>query len=319
LFNGDGVVHMVPRVSGIAREVYKSVGDKVAAGEVVAVIDSRELADAKSGYMAAQARYGLAQKVFVREKVLHDKKVSSEQDYLSSEQALAEAQIEMRSSAQKLHALGLTEKEIGMLGSEQDESITRYEIRSPINGIVTKKHISIGESLSGDSDIFTIADMSSVWVDLAVYMKDVGVIRAGQSITLRVDHSGVETQAKVEMVTPFVDESTRSATARVVLDNSGGCWMPGTFVTAFSSTSEVDLPVVVAKSSVQNIEGHDVVFVEDEDGFEMKPVILGKSDRKNVEIAAGLEPGSDYVSDGSYQLKATVVTRGLGGHAGHGH
>jgi cobalt-zinc-cadmium efflux system membrane fusion protein len=129
----------------------------------------------------------------------------------------------------------------------------------------------------------------------------------------------METNAEIEMVTPFVDESTRSATARVVLDNKSGNRMPGTFVTAFSSTSEVNLPVVVAKSSVQNIEGHNVVFIEDEDGFEMKPVTLGRSDRKNVEIITGLEPGTDYVSTGAFQLKATVVTSSLGGHAGHGH
>jgi len=319
VFNADNVVHMVPRVSGIAREVRKSVGDRVTAGETVAVIDSRELADAKSEYLAAHARLGLAQKIFVREKALRDKQVSSEQDYLEAEQALAETQIELRSSEQKLHALGLTEKELSRLDSEHDESITRYEIKSPITGIVTEKHISIGESLSDRSDIFTVADMSSVWVNLTVYMKNIGAIHAGQPVTLRIDHSGIETKAEIEMVTPFIEESTRSATARVVLDNSGGHWIPGTFVTGFSSTSEANLPLVVAKSSVQNIEGRDVVFIEDEDGFEMKPVTKGKSDRHNVEIIAGLEAGTDYVAEGAFRLKATIVTSSLGGHAGHGH
>ena len=121
------------------------------------------------------------------------------------------------------------------------------------------------------------------------------------------------------MVTPFVEESTRSATARVVLDNSDGRWMPGTFVTGFGSTAEENLPVVVARDAVQSIEGNHVVFVEHEGGFEMTPVTLGRMDRENVEITAGLEPGMPYVSEGSFQLKATVITSALGSHAGHGH
>jgi cobalt-zinc-cadmium efflux system membrane fusion protein len=121
------------------------------------------------------------------------------------------------------------------------------------------------------------------------------------------------------MVTPFVEESTRSATARVVLDNSDGQWMPGTFVTGFISVSETDLPVVIPREAVQNIEGRNVVFVEHEGAFEMQAVALGKSDRTNVEIADGLEPGTRYVAQGSFHLKATVITSSMDSHAGHGH
>ena len=319
VFNEDHVVHMVPRVAGIARKVHKSVGDHVAEGEVLAVIESRELADAKSEYLAANARGGLAEKNYTREKSLHEKQVSSEQDYLEAEQALAEARIELRSSEQKLHALGLSEEAVKALDDEHDEEITRYEIRSPISGVVTKKHISLGESLEADAAIFTVVDTSSVWVNLTVYTKNLGAVRRGQEMTLRVDHNGVQGRGEVSMVTPFVEEATRSATARVVLDNSDGRWMPGTFVTGFGSTDEENLALVVARDAVQSIEGRNVVFVEHEGGFEMTPVSLGRMDRVNVEVTAGLEPGMRYVSEGSFQLKATVITSNLGSHAGHGH
>ena len=144
-------------------------------------------------------------------------------------------------------------------------------------------------------------------------------VRAGQEVALRVEHSGAQARGKVTMVTPFVDEVTRSATARVVLDNSDGRWLPGTFVTGFISTSKENLPVVVSRDAVQSIEGRDVVFVEHEDGLEMTPVKLGRSDRTNVEITAGLTPGMPYVSKGAFQLKATVITSTLDSHAGHGH
>jgi cobalt-zinc-cadmium efflux system membrane fusion protein len=319
VFNQDRVVHIVPRVAGIARDVFKSVGDAVEADEVLAVIESRELADAKSEYLAATAREALAVKVFTREESLRAKQVSSEQDYLEAEQALAEARIQLRSAEQKLHALGLPERVVQGLDAEHDEAITRYEIRSPIAGIVTEKHVSLGESLDADADIFTVVDMNSVWVNLTVYTKNLGAVRPQQDVTLRVDHSGAQARGNVSMVTPFAEESTRSATARVVLDNRDGAWMPGTFVTGFINTSEANLPVVAPKHAVQNIEGRDVVFVEHEGTFEMNPVTVGRADRTHVEILAGLEPGTPYVAEGAFQLKATVITSALGSHAGHGH
>ncbi len=318
-FNQDRMVHIVPRVAGIARDVFKSTGDTVKAGDLLAVIDSRELADAKSEYLAAKARAGLAEKTFAREKALQQQKVSSEQDYLEAEQTLAEARIDSRSAGQKLHALGLPEADIKALDPEHDEVITRYEIRSPIDGTIIEKHISLGESLGADADIFTVADLASVWVDLTVYTKNIGAVRPHQDVTLRVDHSGIQARGEIAMVTPFADAATRSATARIVLDNRDGEWVPGTFATAFISTAVENLPVVVPRSAVQNIEGRDVVFLSHEDAFEMQAVTIGRADRTHVEIVAGLEPGTPYVTDGAYQLKATVITSALDSHAGHGH
>lgn len=319
VFNEDRVVHMVPRVAGIAREVHKTMGDRVRAGDVLAVIDSRELADAKLAFLVAEARAALAEKSFVREKALREKEVSSEQDFLEAEQAFAEAGIELRSTEQNLHALGLSEDTVKALGNAHDAGITRYEIRAPIDGVVTERHIALGESLAADSDIFTVVDIGSVWVNLAVYTKNLAAVRPGQDVALRVDHSGVRGRGTVTMVTPFVEKSTRSATARVVLDNRDGHWIPGTFVTGFISVSEENLPVVVPRAAVQSIEGRDVVFSEHEGGFEMVSVTLGRTDRTNVEVLAGLKPGMRYVAEGAFQLKATVVTSNLGSHAGHGH
>ena len=182
---------------------------------------------------------------------MFEKKISSEQDYLEAEQALAEVRIELCSAEQKLHALGLSQLAVQALDAEHDDAITRYEIRSPIAGVVTAKHVALGESLDADADIFTIVDARSVWVHLAVYAKDLGGVHVGQDVVLRVDHSGARARGKIAMVTPFVDESSRSATARVVLDNSDGQWMPGTFATGFISVSETDLPVVIPREAIQ--------------------------------------------------------------------
>ncbi len=319
VFNEDRVVHLVPRVAGITTAVHKTVGDSVSKGEVIAVLDSRELADAKSEYLAAKARTGLAKKYFEREHELREKGVSSEQEFLEAEQAFAESEIEWNAAEQKLHALGILESSIENLDLEQASAITRYEIRSPIDGIVAEKHLSLGESIEPDADIFTIVDMHTVWVNLTIYTKNLAAVHEGQKVSLRVDHSGARALGRIVMVTPFVESSSRSATARIVLDNSDGRWMPGTFVTGLVQNASEDLPVVVSKEAVQNIDGSDMVFVEHEDKFEMVEVELGRSDRHKVEILSGLEPGTHYVTQGAFQLKATVITSNLDPHAGHGH
>ena len=318
-FNEDRLSHLSPRVSGIVREVRKTIGDSVEAGEVLAVIDSRELADAKSDYLAAKARAALAEKTLLRERTLREQKVISEQELLDADQACAEARITLRSLEQKLYALGLTEHVVAALDDEQVESITRYEICSPIAGIISSKHISLGESLEADADIFTIVDTSTVWVNLAVHTRHLASVRKGNDVLMSSDHDEVEQHGQVAMVSPFVDQATRSATARIVLDNSEGLWVPGTFSTGLLTTSTDELPVVIPRSAVQSIDGHDVVFVEHEGEFEMTEVSLGRFDSKFVEIKSGLPAGSLYVSEGAFELKATVVTSALDPHAGHGH
>ena len=194
-----------------------------------------------------------------------------------------------------------------------------YEIKAPFDGVIVQKHITRGERVGDDADIFTVVDTASVWVNLTVYTKDLASVAKGREVVLRAEHSGSQARGRIAAVTPFVEESSRTATARVVLDNADGRWVPGTFVTGFVSSSEEDLPVVVPRDAVQTIEGRDVVFVEHEDGLEMTPVTIGRADRGSVEIASGLEPGSRYVAEGAFQLKATVITSSLDAHAGHGH
>jgi cobalt-zinc-cadmium efflux system membrane fusion protein len=309
---------MVPRVPGIVRQVAASVGENLKKGDLLAVIDSRELADAKSKYLAAKARAVLADTKFQRESELRKKQISSEQDYLDFEQALAEAKIELRSTEQQLHALGLSEDAVRMLDGEHGEAITRYEVRSPIDGIVTEKHISLGESLEGTADIFTLVDMSSVWINLTVYTKNLSAVRNGTDVRILTEY-GVQGRGEIFMVTPFVEESTRTATARVVMDNSDGSWIPGTFVTGSIGVSEEGARVVVPKDAVQSIDGESIVFVDEDGAFVPTQVETGRSDRNRVEIVAGLRPGVRYAAGGAFELKATIITSTFDAHAGHGH
>ncbi|MCD4654631.1 efflux RND transporter periplasmic adaptor subunit [bacterium] len=317
--NEDRVAHLSPRLGGTVRKVYKTLGDSVKAGEILLVLDSRELADIKAEFVAAKAWLSLAQAEFEREKKLKLKKISSEQEFLSAQAAVLETEIEFRSLKQKLFVLGFTNTDLKNLIDQPYTDLLRYEIIAPIDGTIIFKHASLGENIEENTEIFTVADLSNVWVNLMVYPKDLSLVQVGQKVTIKSEHNGGPILGTIAMVTPFVDAVTRTATTRVVIDNSSGSWLPGTFVSGHITILEDNVPVLIPKTAVQIVAGEEVVFFEKDGVFVTALVKTGRSDRKNVEILSGLECGKMFVSEGAFNLKATMVTRNLDPHAGHGH
>ena len=315
--NPDSIAHITPRVPGVVRKVHKGLGDPVKAGDLLAVLDSRELAEAKAGFLAAIERLGLARSNLERETYLHEREISSEQEYLEARQAEAEVRISLQSAEQHLRAIGLTEQEIQGLRDQPDQVLTRYEMRAPFDGVVVEKHVTLGEMLGDDSLPFVIADLSDVWIVLTVYQKDLAAIGPGQRAHIVATHGLAEATGTIEYVSPILDKHTRTTTARVVMPNAGE-WRPGLFVTARVLVERVNAGVVVPKTAVQTIDGEQVVFVETSDGFAARHVRLGRSDAESVEILDGLTPGERYVAKGGFVLKAELGKASFE-HAGHAH
>jgi cobalt-zinc-cadmium efflux system membrane fusion protein len=150
-------------------------------------------------------------------------------------------------------------------------------------------------------------------VDLSIYPKDLPLIQIGQNAVIVA--GDVEAQGKISYVQPLVSEETRRTFARVVLDNRNGAWRPGLFVSGKVATGQIDVPLQVTRSALQSFGGETVVFVQEEEGFEPRPVTLGRGDDSHVEIVAGLKPGERYVETGSFLLKAELQK----GEAEHEH
>lgn len=315
--NADKMAHVVPRLAGVAREVRKNVGDTVKKGEILAVIESRDLADAKASYLAAVDKAALAQAKFSREERLWQKKISAEQEYLEARQALAEARITLRSAEQKLHALGYSDENLKELPKHHGQSYTRYEVVAPFDGTVIEKHITLGESLKEDADIFVVADLNTVWVNLSVYQKDLGIIRKGLPVSISTGHDDKETMAEISYVAPIVKEETRSAMARIILANSAGYWRPGMFVTAKVAVDDITVRILLPKSALQSIEDKSVVFVRAGEGFVPKPVVLGRMNDAHVEVTSGISQGDRCVISGAFTLKAQLSKGAFGD--GHNH
>ncbi len=306
VLNTDRLVHIVPRIPGVVRDVRKYLGDAVRSGDVLAIIDSRELADAKAAYLAANARVTLTEETLAREKDLWEKKISAAQDYLTAKQALAEARIELRAARHKLSALGISEASLQQLASQPDTSLTRYEIVAPSAGTVIEKHLTVGELLKDDTEAFLVADLSTVWGHLNVTLSDLPLVHTGQRVTITAGATMPEATGTISYIGPLVSEETRTVLARVVLPNADGRWRPGLFVTATVAVGDTVVPLLIPKAALQTLDGQPSVFVQTSEGFEPRAVTLGQANATHVEITAGLQPGEPYASTETFLLKAEL-------------
>ena len=305
--NEDRTVHVVPRLTGLVESVAANAGDKVRRGQVLAVVSSQTLADQRSEWLAAQQRVSLARTTFEREKSLWEGKISAEQDYLQARHALQEAEIAQQSARQKLASLGVSASSSG--------NLTRYEIRSPIDGVITDKQISVGEVLKDDANIFVVADLTTVWVEMTVYAKDINALRPGQRAAVKATSFEAQAEGMLAYVGALVGEQTRAARARLVLPNPQGVWRPGLPVNVEVSADEVEVPLAISADAVQTLRDSPVVFGRYGSQFEARPVELGRTDGKLIEVIGGLEPGERYAARNSFLIKADIGKAG----ASHDH
>ena len=300
------VAQVVPRMQGVVLQVAKKAGDRVQRGEVMAVLSSRELADAKSAYIAALHHVAFTSVALEREESLWKKKISAEREYLQAKREAEEAELSEDLAAQKLIALGVPAATLKSIATAPRESLPRYEVRSPLSGTVVERDVTIGESVAADAAIFTVADLSTVWVEVSVYAKDLGAVRQGQQVSVVSTDLGLETAGRIDFVGRLVGEESRAATARLTVRNTEGLWRPGLFVTVKLVREEATIPLAVSADAIQTFRDWQVVFVKYGDWFEARPLELGRSDGKWVEVVSGLKPGEQYAAANSFAVKAEI-------------
>jgi cobalt-zinc-cadmium efflux system membrane fusion protein len=234
--NEDALAHVMPRFPGPVRSVHKGLGDPVARGDLLAVIES-------------------------------------------------------------------------------NESLHTYELRARQAGTVIEKDVAPGEFAGSERQLFAIADLATVWVDLDVYRRDFARLRPGQRVRIDSGDGAPPAETTLAYLSPVGSVNTQTLLARAVLPNPDGSWRPGLFVSAEVEVASADVPVAVVDAAVQRLRDWDVVFLAEDGVFEAQPVTLGRSDRTHVEVVAGLAPGQRYAAAGSFVLKAEAGKSG----ASHDH
>jgi cobalt-zinc-cadmium efflux system membrane fusion protein len=312
--NPNKMAHIVPRVPGIVREVKAELGDLVRKGQVLAVIDSRDLADARAAYLASLERLELAQAEFDRKEKLWKRGISPEKEYLNTKKDLAQAKIDMRAAKQKLIAMGFTRSYLDSLPEEPEELFTHYEVIAPIAGTVIEKNISLGEVYKDDAEVFAIADLRTVWINLQIYKKDLHLIKEGQNVRLLGFSYLPEILGEIDYVGPLVGAQTQTAQARVVLPNPDGELRPGLLVHVSVTVESPKADVVIHNEHIQYLNDQPCVFIKVPGGFELRAVTPGDTDGRFVAIAAGLKPGELYATRNSFLLKAEMDQSALSFH-----
>lgn len=307
--NADRTVHIVPRVGGVAARVLKNLGDRVSRGNVLAVVESGEIANLRSDYLAAVRRQQLTKSTAAREEELFRKKISSQEEYLRAKNAYEEASIEVRSAGEKLSAIGIPP------GSAGQGSLASISLRSPIAGTVIAKDLSAGEAVTATDSVFAVADLSSVWIDIAVPANHIGAVRSGQTVTVHAPATNVRANGTVAYVGSVMAGENRTARARVVLPNPRAEWQPGMFVNVLLTTSRQSVPLAVRTAALQTFRDWTVVFIQVGDDYEVRPLELGRRDEQWVEVLSGLSAGQRYVTKNSFLLKADALKAG----ASHDH
>lgn len=300
------LAHIVPRLKGVVVGVYKKEGDRVRRGELMAILNSRELADAKSAYIGAAHHVEFTRATLAREESLWKQKISAEQEYLEAKRLYDQAQLSERLAAQTLVVLGVPAGALRGLARAPAESMSRHEIRAPLDGEVIERNVTIGEAVTAEEDIFTVADLSTVWVDVTVNTRDIAAVRAGQEATVQSTDLGSEVTGRVSYIGPLVGQETRAATARIVLPNTDGRWRPGLFVTVRLVREATTVLQAVSTDAIQTFRDWQVVFVKYGDWFEARPLELGRSDGEWVEVVKGLAPGEQYAAANSFAVKAEI-------------
>ena len=194
-----------------------------------------------------------------------------------------------------------------------NESLSDYVLSSPLSGTVVSRPVNVGATVDHESVLYTVADLSSVWLDFPVYVQDLGRIRRGQRVHVRTEGGPLgEAAGAIAYVGPLLDVDTRTTYARVVLPNRDGRWQPGRLVTAVVVVDRVNAPVAVPEEAIVRMGSGTAIFRADSSGFELQEVTVGRSDATTTEITSGLESGARIVVRNAFLLKAELE-KGEGG------
>lgn len=313
--NQDRLFYVTPRITGRVVDVRVSVGSEVKAGTILAVLDSTELGQAKAEHLKAQTLLELAKVNYERAQSLFDQKIAAKKDVLAAEAEYRKTEADRRALYERLRLYGLSDQTI----TDPNPAPSLYPLTALAAGVVIEKAITPGEVVEPAKKAFTISDLSTVWVLLNIYEKDLAKVRRGTTVKIQTEsYPGEVFAGTVSYVSDVVEPQSRTVALRVEAPNPRARLKPGMFATADVVTGvSPTRSIMIPSSAVQNVGAKPVVFVRETDGsFSPRKLELGRASGGNVEVTSGLTEGEQVVVSGSFTLKSELLKAGLEGH-GH--
>ncbi|MFT4101644.1 MAG: efflux RND transporter periplasmic adaptor subunit [Burkholderiaceae bacterium] len=293
----DRTAHVVARVAGVVQSVQVLLGQSVAKGQVLAVIASPAVSDMRASLRSALQRQALAGKTLEREKRLWTERISAEQDYLQAQADYQAASIDADNARLRLAAFDI---------APSMDAGNRFELRAPFAGIVLAKHATLGEHVGEESNVYTIADLSSVWATFNVTAADLAAVKLGAPATVTASALQASAHGKVSYIGSLIGEATRMAVAHVTLANPDGAWRPGLFVDVAVQAGRRRDALTIPDEAIQTVDGRPQVFVETPDGFVARAVRTGAGDGRRIEIVEGLAAGERVAAANAFVLRSEL-------------
>jgi membrane fusion protein, heavy metal efflux system len=299
----------------------------VKSGQSLAVLDSSEIrtlaveteraqAQGRTQVAQAQAKLSLVKRTYEREKELVRLKISPRKDFEVAEAEFRQAETDLEAARTQLKLSGaLLNNRLAQLGQKgvsvrRDGSVI---LASPLTGMVADQKVTAGEAVEPGKMLFKVVSLGQVWATAQVYEKDLSRVQAGQSVAVVTQsYPGKTFKGRISSLDSTINPETRTLAVRAVLDNPGGLLKPAMFATLRLTTGSRAQPVtVIPRSAVLDVEGKQVVYVQNGDAFEPTVVTLGQSDGSWIEVKDGVFPGDKVVSERAFQLRAQALKGGI--------
>ena len=198
---------------------------------------------------------------------------------------------------------------------ETNQSLVDMDVKASIDGIIVERGATLGETVSDGEALYTIADLSNVWVDLNIPKSSQTHIKVGQQVSISTDDGEKPGSGKIAWISPFGQVQDQTFIARIYMDNTNGRWKPGLFVKGSIALAQSQVEVAVKESGIQSLFDFTVVFSQHGELYQARPLELGRKSNGFVEVLKGIEAGESYVASNSFLVKADIGKSG----ASHDH
>ena len=317
--DGDRVAKISARSSGRLVKIVASQGDAVKTGQALAWFDSPELGQAWAEYAKAKGRAVLARKNLEREETLFSKKISPEKDVIKARQDLAEAEADLTFAQEKFHLLGIDVEQFENKQSGNQHPL--IAMTSPISGSVIERTATQGEVVSPEKPLFTVADLSRLWVIIDIYEKDLGRVKSGTAVKVSTTaYAEKSFRGFISYLGEVMDEKSRTVKARVEVENANRLLKPGMFatVTIDAKGVQTEEAVIIPEEAVFLDGSKNYVFIQTApEKFEMREVAVGRTLGKRLEVIRGLDKGEPVAVKGAFILKSELKKSELVDEHGH--
>ncbi len=310
LANDNRLAHLSARVPGRIVAVYANLGDRVKEGDRLLLLDSPAFAAAQLEYRKARTTLHVTEQALERATALLDRGAIGAGEQQRRNADYENARADLHEAEEKLHLLGMTEREIERLTAKTlpHAEVAQVSLRAPFRGEVIERNATIGEVSDPNKTLFTIADLSTLWVRADFPEQQAGRLRAGLTIELRVSaYPDAMFQGAITYVGAVIDPTTRTLTARAEVSNADHRLRPEMFAEITVVTDEQSV-VTVPRTAVQQVGSRTVVFlIRGARKFESREVTLGQASTEHIQVVSGLAVGDEVVTQGSYALKAELL------------